>query len=323
MQNTEDDAHFATIHPLMSTYRRRLHALLTPREHQLFARLDTPQKIQNFLDRLPVNFSLEGDTAMSPRRVLNARIAHCAEGWRSGEHYAFAVFDAGSAGFCGSVGLNQRNRAHNFMNLGYWIRENSWSGPAYRRTVRDDLLLAYGVTLVFALSLTVVAAGCNAAVVQGNGMAGEVAGRLEATLGPAGRWTFIIGFWCAVSSAMLGVWQGIPYLFADFAMRHVGKAEGAATDLKKTSVYRGYLLFLAGPPLALLFAEKPVAIVVLFTVIGGFFMPFLAAVLLYLNNRRDWVGSLHNGAVQNIILVISLLLFAWVGATEILSMCGG
>jgi hypothetical protein len=64
----------------MSTYRRRLHALLTPREHQLFARLDSPQKIQDFLDRLPVNFSLEGDTAMSPRRVLNARMAHCAEG---------------------------------------------------------------------------------------------------------------------------------------------------------------------------------------------------------------------------------------------------
>jgi hypothetical protein len=80
MQNTEDEAHSATIRHLMSTYRRRLHALLTPREHQLFARLDTPQKIQDFLDRLPVNFSLEGDTAMSPRRVLNARMAHCAEG---------------------------------------------------------------------------------------------------------------------------------------------------------------------------------------------------------------------------------------------------
>ena len=29
----------------MATYRRRLHALLTLREHRLFARLDTPQKI--------------------------------------------------------------------------------------------------------------------------------------------------------------------------------------------------------------------------------------------------------------------------------------
>ena len=63
----------------MPNYRRRLHAVLTPREHRLFARLDTPQKIQTFLDRLPVNFSLDGDTAMSPRRVLETRTAHCAE----------------------------------------------------------------------------------------------------------------------------------------------------------------------------------------------------------------------------------------------------
>ena len=64
----------------MATYRRRLHSLLTPAEHRLFARLDSPQKIQDFLDRLPVNFSLDGDTAMSPRSVLKARMAHCAEG---------------------------------------------------------------------------------------------------------------------------------------------------------------------------------------------------------------------------------------------------
>jgi len=64
MQNTEDVAHFGTLRSLMSTYRRRLHALLTPAEHRLFVRLDTPQKIQTFLDRLPVNFGLNGDTAM-------------------------------------------------------------------------------------------------------------------------------------------------------------------------------------------------------------------------------------------------------------------
>ena len=70
MQNTERVAHSWNRPPLMATYRRRLHSLLTPAEHRLFARLDTPQKIQSFLDQLPVNFSLDGDTAMSPRRVL-------------------------------------------------------------------------------------------------------------------------------------------------------------------------------------------------------------------------------------------------------------
>jgi len=61
-------------------YRKALRALLTPAEHRAFARLDTPQKIQDFLDRLPANFEPDGDTAMSPRRLLKARVAHCAEG---------------------------------------------------------------------------------------------------------------------------------------------------------------------------------------------------------------------------------------------------
>jgi hypothetical protein len=61
-------------------YRKRLRALLTPAERRLFARLDTPRKIQDFLDRLPANFEPEGDTARSPRSMLMAQVAHCSEG---------------------------------------------------------------------------------------------------------------------------------------------------------------------------------------------------------------------------------------------------
>ena len=59
--------------------RAALKALLSPAERRLFARLDTPQKIQDFLDALPANFELNGDTMMSPRSMLKARMAHCAE----------------------------------------------------------------------------------------------------------------------------------------------------------------------------------------------------------------------------------------------------
>ena len=145
-------------------------------------------------------------------------------------------------------------------------------------------------------------------------MALEVAARLEAQLGPVGRWAFLIGFWCAVFSAMLAVWQGVPYLFADFATQRARATAEHAVDLKTTRAYRGYLLFLAGPPLVLLFAERPVAMVILFTVIGAFFMP---AVLLYLNNRRDWIGALRNDATRNIALVIALALFGWIAITEL------
>jgi hypothetical protein len=59
---------------------KALNDLLTPAERRLFARLTTPQKIQDYLDRLPVNFEPDGDTVMSPRRMLKTGAAHCAEG---------------------------------------------------------------------------------------------------------------------------------------------------------------------------------------------------------------------------------------------------
>ena len=65
---------------MTKAYRRKLAALLTPQERRQFSRLDTPQKIQDFLDTLPANFELDGDTHMSPRRVLKTRVAHCTEG---------------------------------------------------------------------------------------------------------------------------------------------------------------------------------------------------------------------------------------------------
>jgi hypothetical protein len=61
-------------------FRKELLALLAPAETRLFARLDSPQKIQTYIDRLPANFEPDGDTLMSPRRMMKARVAHCAEG---------------------------------------------------------------------------------------------------------------------------------------------------------------------------------------------------------------------------------------------------
>jgi hypothetical protein len=63
-----------------TAYRRAIDAVLSPRERRYFVRLDTPQKIQNFLDGLPANFELGGETHMSPRRVLQTGLAHCTEG---------------------------------------------------------------------------------------------------------------------------------------------------------------------------------------------------------------------------------------------------
>lgn len=53
---------------------------LTPQETQLFKRLSTPQKIQDYLDTLPINFEKRGETLLSPRMVMRKKTAHCMEG---------------------------------------------------------------------------------------------------------------------------------------------------------------------------------------------------------------------------------------------------
>ncbi len=52
----------------------------TPAELRTLRSLSSPMKIQDFLDRMPINYEPEGDTCLSPRRVLRERRAHCMEG---------------------------------------------------------------------------------------------------------------------------------------------------------------------------------------------------------------------------------------------------
>src|SRR5687768_5480701 len=53
---------------------------LTKAELVLLRRLDTPRKVQDYLNKLPQNFEPDGDTCFSPRRVMKEKRAHCIEG---------------------------------------------------------------------------------------------------------------------------------------------------------------------------------------------------------------------------------------------------
>ena len=53
---------------------------LTKHEETVLRKLKTPTLIQDYLDRLPINFETKGDTHFSPRMVLREKKAHCIEG---------------------------------------------------------------------------------------------------------------------------------------------------------------------------------------------------------------------------------------------------
>ena len=46
----------------------------------MLRRLKTPEKVQDFLNALPANFEIGGQTCLSVREVLRQRRAHCIEG---------------------------------------------------------------------------------------------------------------------------------------------------------------------------------------------------------------------------------------------------
>jgi Mn2+/Fe2+ NRAMP family transporter len=203
------------------------------------------------------------------------------------------------------------------MSYGYWIREKQWRGERYLGQCRVDLAAAYTLTGLFGASVMIIAAGVRPEVVEGSGMILAVADHLEAHVGKAGRWLFLAGFWGAVLSSMIGVWDGVPYLFTDF-LRTARRGQVDTTAYSTSLSYRGYLLYLAVPPLLLLTVGKPVWIVVVYSVTGAFFMPFLAVLLLYMNNRRAWLRGFVNGPVMNAVLVVSVLLFGYLLIQKIL-----
>jgi Mn2+/Fe2+ NRAMP family transporter len=198
---------------------------------------------------------------------------------------------------------------------GYWIREEGRHGTEALKTCRIDLALGYAMTMLFGMSMLVI--GSRVPELKGGGakLLVELAASLEApfgAFGPAIRWAFLIGAFGAVFSSLLGVWQCIPYLFADFCeLSKPRQTEGKRPEVKTDSVaYRGFLYGLAIVPVIGLClvpfsqAQKVNAIV------GSLVIPALAGILLYLNNRTDLVGAqFRNRRGTNFILILSLLFF--------------
>ncbi|MFQ5823993.1 MAG: Nramp family divalent metal transporter [bacterium] len=208
------------------------------------------------------------------------------------------------------------------LSYGYWIREKQWIGKGFRKLTHLDLGTAYSLIGLFGVAIMIIAAEVNPNVVMGGRIVLEIAYQLEKIVGFTGKWTFLIGCWGAVFSSMLGVWQGIPYLFTDFmlSLKYKNERIGQKSVDSNSFYYKAYLLYLAFPPMLLLLFNKPVWIVIIYSIAGAFFMPFLAGTLLFMNNKRYWVGELKNSWLINILLLISLGLFGYLCLTEIIDL---
>ena len=205
----------------------------------------------------------------------------------------------------------------------YWLREEKMAGPAWLGYVRADITIAYVFTAVFGMSIMIVAnqAFHVAGVKITNAQAvTKMAETLGAIIGPVGFYAYSIGFWAAVFASLLGIWQSLPYLFADYygLMRKYPREEREQLTAVTSTPYRAALLFTTIVPIPFAFIDQPLIIIRTFTIVGSLFIPFLAATLLFLNNYRIPANSgvPKNSVLTNVVLVFALILFALVGASE-------
>lgn len=210
---------------------------------------------------------------------------------------------------------------------GYWLNAKGWRTPAWMGVMRWDNRVAYAVTGVFVVAMLIV--GAELLHATGMALAGGDRGLLDldlilrARFGPVVAAMFLIGFWATSFTSVLGVWQGVSLMFADF-YAHVRKRAGdEALRGEASPARRGYLLWLTFPPMLLLFIDRPFGLIVAYGVLGSLFMPFLAGTLLWLLNSGRTPVEWRNGWAANVGLGGAALLFAVLAGRELVGMLGG
>ncbi|MCC9146005.1 MULTISPECIES: Nramp family divalent metal transporter [unclassified Arthrobacter] len=204
---------------------------------------------------------------------------------------------------------------------GYWLREKGWYTPKWMRVMRIDNSMAYVMTGIFVIAMLIVGAEVvrSAGVSLSSGDAGllDLYDVLKAEYGDVVGTGFLIGFWAASFSSILGVWNGVSLMFADFWGNIRGKESGHPDTRIGGKYFRFYVLWLTFPPMILFQLGQPIGLILAYGVLGSLFMPFLAVTLLgLLNGRRipkQWANKLHT----NLTLGFTALLFIALGIQQL------
>jgi Mn2+/Fe2+ NRAMP family transporter len=208
---------------------------------------------------------------------------------------------------------------------GYWFNAKGWRDASWMPIMRLDNGVSYVITGIFVVSMMIV--GAELLYVAGTNISKGDKGLIDLSkvlyqrFGPVIGATFLVGFWATSMTSLLGVWNGVSLIFSDFVRHARQQPEVSGAESTRTPEFRAYLLWLTFPPMLLIFfvSHNPVQLVLLYGVLGAFFMPFLAGTLLWLLNAH--VGSEHrNGWFSNLMLIVSLLLFGVLCIADLLKL---
>jgi len=220
-------------------------------------------------------------------------------------------------GLIGGVGGTITTAAY-----GYWVNTKGWRGPAWIPMMRLDNYTGYAITGIFVVAMLIVGAellhSAQISLAAGDRGLLNLSDVLEDRFGRPVAITFLVGFAATALSSLFGVWHGVSLLFSDF-VEHVRGHRERSEHPEREWPFRAYLVWLTFPPMLLLFFDEPFLLVIIYGVVGAFFMPFLAVTLLLLLNSKRIRSEDRNGWWSNTVLIASALLFLALCAQQIWS----
>ena len=209
---------------------------------------------------------------------------------------------------------------------GYWIGQKGWRGPAWMRVMRLDNRVGYAVTGLFVIAMLIVGAellyASNIALADGDRGLLDLDGVLRERFGDVVGVMFLIGFFAATFSSLIGVWQGVSLMFADFWAHVRGRPADPTVSQESGRPYRAYLLWLTFPPMLLLFMDRPFGLIVAYGALGALFMPFLALTLLWLLNSSRTPAEWRSHWLSNAMLAAGGVLFCVLAGRELIALFG-
>jgi Mn2+/Fe2+ NRAMP family transporter len=210
---------------------------------------------------------------------------------------------------------------------GYWLREKGWHSPKWMKVMRLDNRMAYVMTGIFVVSMLIVGAellnSAQIAVATGDRGLLDLSEVLTDRYGAVFGTFFLVGFWAASFSSLIGVWNGVSLMFADF-IGHARKLPPGHPDTRTGGKYfKVYILWLTLPPMLLLLLGQPVAIILAYGVLGSLFMPFLAVTLVWLLNTDRTPQEWRNRWGHNVGLGLVTLFFVVLGVYQLYDTIAG
>jgi Mn2+/Fe2+ NRAMP family transporter len=145
-----------------------------------------------------------------------------------------------------------------------------------------------------------------------------LAERIGREIGPIGRAVFLLGFWGAAFSSVMGVYHGVPFLFDD--MLHLWRR--VPRQGQRGAAYRAWAMYLALAAISAQLAGGALRQVFAYTVVGSLFFPFVISTLLWLNNSGRVVRDVRNGVFVNAVLGSALALYLFLAVRVVLERYG-